>query len=978
MSCEQCLEKNRLRREYMDREEEMQEYNGNIYGFNEQLDMLSFTLSLKGNFRDFDSSLGLYELLFSTYIKMFKLDRDEFFIDKSQQTEILTSLERSKTFCHMANVESLQELLKHLRNNDPTDFMIFPISSQRANILYTEKALDILTVYKRANEFVVMQIGKEHWEEPSQVSHFMIPESQVESLSKIIFFEHDSIDSEASDILMKIEALSKGYQAIAIANPTLVYESNPIPINHFWIDKVEAVLKIVLFNCRTNEFFIETKRTKIPKWNRVHPDPTVEMRKRFLEAVKGNHQEWNDQFDYVFDYYLYRKGRLVKNSIINTENNQEQLQETLQFLFLIDPYIEALSKSNGDISTAVIEELSYQSKESTINVFDELVGADVINVPTHQLENALHKNEVILSILKERLPIINLPIAKEMTQLSLSRLEVRTQEITDELEIRMAMATKTEERSWFSHFVSKVMPKNFMDYLTPSREAIEQRQEFVRRVDMLALSLSLKGDDQSFASPENYELLFSTYIKMIQKDQDGFFIDPMHKSRIIHSLRRTIQLYSLAQETSLQTILENLRNNDPTDFMLIPIGFSVKEPQGYFKHICGLTIYKKEEQFFVMKIDKEQLEEKDPVSYVKVPLEKASDLSQLFFSEREFTSERSNHPLEQIEKLSQEFQSLPAIHLKEQMVGNAAVVAMESSLRTILYNCKKDLFHLNDQQKVTPKWGKVDEAKGELDRPQKFEKWWMGDEGPTSEMKKRFLSAVQGEEPDWNNNFQYIFSYYSYRKNICKKMEYLAMDQKKPLYGNLRYLFQHDPYIKEILDNGGQIPKDFDLQLKAKVQKFAESMDSLPEIEIERIGTSKIQEAIAINSYMQGLIQVRIQFTKIPIVKEISEYLVSCIERKNNRLQSEYRRRIAFEQRKRVEAPIYQTTTLSLTEPSVTPNVHSYRALPVTPTTSGNRRNDWKHRISILCEQAKTLSRSEVKNPEGEALLNKKKASLEK
>ena len=37
------------------------------------------------------------------------------------------------------------------------------------------------------------------------------------------------------------------------------------------------------------------------------------MRKRFLSAVKGENPEWNQLFDYIFDFYLYRMGKLPEN-----------------------------------------------------------------------------------------------------------------------------------------------------------------------------------------------------------------------------------------------------------------------------------------------------------------------------------------------------------------------------------------------------------------------------------------------------------------------------------------------------------------------------------------------------------------------------------------------------------------------------------------------------------------------------------------
>lgn len=932
--------------------------------FIKRLDMLSLALSLDTMWENFRSSLGMYELVFSTYISMIKNDPDEFFMEKEQQVSVLESLQRSKEFCSIENSQNLKKLLENMRNNDPTDFMIFPIPIKNPISEYMQPQLNTLTIYKKEDYFVVTQVENGQQDEPRQLEYFWIPLMDVASLCEVISFSRntiESIDSVVPNIVDEIREISDQYEV----TPTPIDKKETIAFNDHWIGKVESALRIILSNCRTNEFYISSTIQPLPPWNMKHPDPNIEMKKRFLEAVKGQKQEWNDQFDYVFDYFLYKKNRLIENSVVATESFYTPWPNIVEFLFVEDPYIVALRKSNGDISRAVSRELSYlrnrmeMSVVDVLDALDQLGGGEVIDLPFSELENGFHKNGEIISVYKERLPLIRLPIAKEMTQLCLSKMEVRSQEIEGELKRRRTIRRKLDESSRITQFVSKVVPTSLMDYITQNQEAMEQRQEFAKRVDMLAMSLSLKPNDQSFVSPESYELLFSIYAKMIRTNYNNFFVDRIQTMNIVHSLKRTIQLYRMDGAESLQTIFEKLKNYDPTDFMLIPVAFSTDHTQKYFGHVCGLTIYKRENNFVVLKVDKEQSYRTGSVSYVKVPFEKARALSQLLFSERHFSNEKPYDILKKIEGLSHEFRQIPAIQLKEQTIDNSVISEIEASLRTILFNCKKDIFHLNDQERVTPKWGKLDEPM--LARPQRRQNWWMEDLGTTVTMKERFLLAVKGMNGNWNKNLQYIYDYYFYFKNICKKMEHSGIDQKQALLKNIRYLFQHDPYIQEMVNRRGEIPTIFDEQLRKKVKEMVESMGSLPDSVLRIMETSKIQQEIQINAYVQGFIKQCLPFIKIPVAKEMSEHMIYYTEMKNDRLQREYQRRVDLAQKKQKEEPIYRSTTMPITETS-SPVAHSSRASLNLVTRSTNLGDTLKGRFSELCDRAKNLSGSVSNN----------------
>lgn len=55
-----------------------------------------------------------------------------------------------------------------------------------------------------------------------------------------------------------------------------------------------------------------------------------------------------------------------------------------------------------------------------------------------------------------------------------------------------------------------------------TRETSGNKNDFIKRLDMLATTLSL-NEDRKLISLEKYRLLFSTYKKMIETDVDHFF-----------------------------------------------------------------------------------------------------------------------------------------------------------------------------------------------------------------------------------------------------------------------------------------------------------------------------------------------------------------------------------------------------------------------------------------------------------------------
>ncbi|OTP25355.1 hypothetical protein [Enterococcus mundtii] len=72
--------------------------------------------------------------------------------------------------------------------------------------------------------------------------------------------------------------------------------------------------------------------------------------------------------------------------------------------------------------------------------------------------------------------------------------------------------------------------------------------EFRKKLDILALSLSLQENINHFGLNKDYQLLFSTYIQMIREDQDNFFIEKERKENIMESLKRTKDFYDFEKK----------------------------------------------------------------------------------------------------------------------------------------------------------------------------------------------------------------------------------------------------------------------------------------------------------------------------------------------------------------------------------------------------------------------------------------------
>lgn len=859
----------------MNRDEGIKKYKQEN-DFVKRLDMLALSLSLKKNTHSFDSSEG-YRLLFTTYIKMFENDVDHFFIDLRKQEKFIESLNRTKELYDCGNVEVLEDVFEHMTKNDPADFMLFPVLSQSRSIRLPY-LLWKLVVYKKENDYMVVHVDVKERFDLGQVSYARVPKENVADLCKILAHSSDLLNPRNIFILRAIDEISSGFQQIPEFLLARDFSSKG------GISEVEACLNVILSHCQEDMFRLGVSDKSQAKRNLVFTESNLELRRRFLEAVKGENPLWNVQFDYVFDHYLYRIGEIAKNSTLPEERDGGWWYINSQAAFEKDPYIRTLMNNKGGIPRWN-EKLIQKRLGELVEPLSELYDQELSQVPIKQLKSKLHQDAVLLTMNEDRLATIKIPFAKEMSKRLLSKLDERHQEITDEINRRGSLELKKKHlkyaNHWLTEFAMKFMPISIKNYFLS--ESIEKKQsdEFIRRVDMLALTLSLKRNSRSFFPSEFYELLFSTYIKMIENDPNHFFIDPIRRPKIIQSLERTLELYKLEEVGSLQTIFENLKNNDPTDFMLFPACYSLLNP-AQRRHVSGLTVYKRDNQYVVIQVDKEEHLREGSVSYVHIPLEKIEELSRIFFASRHALDLKPFGILRKIEALSHPFKAIPSIILASQTTGNCLVSEVEASLKIALYNCQKDIF-ASPQTLLTPKWNLTAPATA------------------TIEMRKRFLVALKGSNEEWNQNFDYLFDYYLYRKKKCEQLVGPDSDQVKQVcYDNVREYFNNDPYLVQIFKSGGRIPSALDLQSEEKINQVEEPLGSNYKEKIKTMDIYYLNHLFEYNKERIEWLKEKIPTIKIPVAKEMTEALVIRIECKNKEMESEIQQREKLAEKKQL------------------------------------------------------------------------------
>lgn len=902
--------------------------------FKKRIDILAMNLSLKENDRFYN---GL-ELIFELYEKMIQNDQDAFFIDKERKAHIIESLKYSKQIFESDKPVKIQELLLNLRSDDPTDFFIFPATF---SAFEEEQSFHLcgLIFYRKNSHLLAIQVDKQRYFKQTVIAYTQIPLTKIEVLSKILLDNRDHCGHKPFDIFKDIEAISEAFQSI----PTIQMKEQMT--GNCVILELEATLKLALYHCQRDIFSININERVTPTWNLVHPNPTLEMRKRFLGVIKGKNQKWNAQYDYIFGYYLYRKKYVAETTIIHSHRQEKNWYKLIETVFKLDPYILAMQNGNGKLPIFNEAKL-IKSLDRAVESLSELYGEELKEVDDDKLVLMLKFDGCLRSIIKERLALIKIPVAKKMNERLLSRIDERFQENYAEVK-RRAESRKKEwqllsDKGWLLQFTEKWLPETIAFFLPSERGERKQLYEFARRIDMLALTLSLKSNKDYFVRPENYALLFSTYIKMIKNDKDAFFIDKKRQLSIIHSLERTIALYRFDRMENLKIVLENLRNNDPTDFMLFPTSYSTLAAD-QTGHVCGLTVYKKDDQFLVMQVDKKKEIGAGAVSYVKISATKIEELSNILFSARDLLNFHPYGTLIKIEALSHRFKKIPAIKLESPTTRNYGVSGIETSLRLILFNCNRCLFELADRPKVTPTWNRMYKD-------------------ATFEMQKRFLQAMKEDNREWNKNFDYVFGYCRFRHSIYAHVQQSGSHlNKNEWYQNIRSLYREDPYIKVILNRGGSIPPAVDEQITEQILKVAETPGTLYQREISEVDLSDLHRALLSIRNAISFTTDRNTYTQIPIAKEIIDSSIDLLQEKTIEIQKEINHRNRIEKfnhsnqisKQRIPLPWHNTSSA----------VHTLSTASEESTVCFSRENRFASMLSQVKHQAKVISKDLARKP---------------
>ncbi|MGX7174205.1 hypothetical protein [Enterococcus ratti] len=298
--------------------------------------------------------------------------------------------------------------------------------------------------------------------------------------------------------------------------------------------------------------------------------------------------------------------------------------------------------------------------------------------------------------------------------------------------------------------------------------------------------------NEKFALP----LLFSIYAKMIEQDENEFFIDKNKRPQVIDSLKRTIKYCRRENDSNeVQELLQTLATNEPASFVILPISYNIQEEEDLVDHVGGLLIHKKDEDYLVTIVDKQAFfYNKQIGNYVFVSQNKLPQLVQIL--EESKLSDDIQEPFKifkQMAELSNEkqFVSLPIV-MRPQLTENCMLSEPEATLKVALFHCRKNIFERTSAVHV--KWN---------DFPHSTEK-----------MRERFLHAILADvEKDsrWYSRYKQVFHYYKMRKEGKKERlkennEDVLKDIKEVLQRSLglseqvldhvRKAYQKDPLIQ--------------------------------------------------------------------------------------------------------------------------------------------------------------------------------------
>ncbi|MBF8807989.1 MAG: hypothetical protein IC227_06125 [Enterococcus lacertideformus] len=282
--------------------------------------------------------------------------------------------------------------------------------------------------------------------------------------------------------------------------------------------------------------------------------------------------------------------------------------------------------------------------------------------------------------------------------------------------------------------------------------------DFERKFLMLALALGL-GNACDFKvvgeeGKKNYQLLFSTLIKMIENDQHEFFIDKAKKTEIISSLKRTIDFYNTNSPKELQQLIESMNKNTSSNFMIIPTYINLEK----YDHVYSLILYQKEDHCVVTMVDKLGIGsgEYSNGAFSKIKAENLYALSEFLFLTKFEYHKNSNYNLSEIiyqlgeGKYDREYLNLTMNGYKG--VQNRPVVEILASLKTALYNYQVNIF---DHTTNLDLMGTALETEDVYLKPKI---------GGAEEFYRHLFNAFKEETQRYNQAFEHAFNYYLQRK----------------------------------------------------------------------------------------------------------------------------------------------------------------------------------------------------------------------
>ncbi|OQO68879.1 hypothetical protein BH747_10815 [Enterococcus villorum] len=301
--------------------------------------------------------------------------------------------------------------------------------------------------------------------------------------------------------------------------------------------------------------------------------------------------------------------------------------------------------------------------------------------------------------------------------------------------------------------------------------------EFQRYLDIFSLSLSLKENSHWDVNDDkqNYSILFSLYIKMIQQDRQEFFARSTDKQKILYSLERSMNFYTFTNDEQLLQTLEQMNTNDPTNFILLPIHYSDEEKEEF--HTFGMLIYKEEKSYKIILVDKQSPDSQ--IVFVKIPSEKLPSLcSALLFNRDDTYFEKSYNIISEIfTHVSPKIVFRVDYQLHFQKEGNCVVKEIETTLKTALFHCRHDLFASQSLGKI--KWNTKPDS--------------------VITMRKYFLDAIKQKFEGPQKPFDLLFKLYLQRKKRNKLSYLTPFETKKKIHQEIKNEMNKYPEIQKIL-----------------------------------------------------------------------------------------------------------------------------------------------------------------------------------